>query len=226
MFKLQLQFQAITSMTYMCIHAMELLEDINSLKILSELLNIPVIPDIITFSNLFINGGDPKMNDVVKYFKVLENSIPKIGLVIQGYPSLFYHVMYKIGLLKVLRQFHSPTALNQRIDNRQGEDIRSETRDNLESLRIIGHFIVSHGSYKFILDYRGITLNLLMDFFQETAGAIGALYVVKNSREDLGDSLQSQTEEKQTIAKVKDLLVNGGAFIIKIESGIIITENK
>eukprot|EP01125_Pyxidicula_operculata_P010465 TRINITY_DN343_c0_g3_i1.p1 TRINITY_DN343_c0_g3~~TRINITY_DN343_c0_g3_i1.p1 ORF type:complete len:4704 (-),score=480.58 TRINITY_DN343_c0_g3_i1:101-14212(-) len=204
-------------MYFDCCDAVNSSTDMIALKHIFEELSIPKSSSIIKFCELFEENTDPNVIDVIGRYREIED-IAKMKDIIKFYPDLFLNVFYKGDLMKILRSY-SIATLDQRLDNRQCEDIRAETHDVLNALRLVGNSIMSHRYFVLIKDKSPITYSQLVDFLIQTGSAVIALIVLKNTRESIVDALHTETEEKQTIAIVKNLLVNGGAFIVEVKNG-------
>ena len=158
-----------------------------------------------------------------RYTDVL-NALPRLSTVIRGFPWLFWVIMFKERLISVLESFNDAATLNARIDNRQGEEIREDTHEILHSLRIICEpkSIFSHPVFgKMMKKSVAITLEELLDFLVSCGGAVQALallkdYIIKGGEQAIREALQTDSEEKHTIAIVKNLLLHGG-FTIEVK---------
>lgn len=229
LFNAEVQKVNLTQKIFDCILATAIAEDIAALKNLHINLNIFVAPCIENFCTLF---SDPNTRGQTPYGKVvvaytdLVNFLPTLKHLIRGFTSLFFNVMFQQDLLKALGAFQDVASLNSRIDNRQGEDIRPETHDILHALRLLcdPESILQHRVFAKIRSKLSINSDELLNFFVACGGAVVALAMLqdklkKGGLQAITDALQSDSEEKQTIAIVKNLLVNGGIFMIEVKDG-------
>ena len=226
-FKTKLEFKVIFNNVSDSIEAIDLSNDIIAIYKLCLKLNIKLISENFKlFSDLFNdeNKKNTKVNQLLCIYRNIIIESSEIRDIIIGYPVLYNNVMYKNNLLETLAKFPDIRSFNHRIDNRQSEDIRPETHDNLQALRIVGQEILSHSLFNSIKSNnlslsKTISFKEFIDYLIQTSSTIVALFVLENSRESFQNSLESEVEEKQTIAIVKNLLVNGGCFKIKVENG-------
>jgi len=163
--------------------------------------------------------------ELVRVYIELVQTLPNLKHLIQGFPSLFLDVMFQNDLLKVVAPFTHVT-LNSRIDIRQGEDIREETHDILHALRLLcdRQSILQHPLFARLKSKSRMTPEELLDFFIKCGGAVVGLAILQDKMKKGGiqvvtAALQNDSEEKQTIAIVKNLLVNGGMFIVEVQGG-------
>jgi len=218
--KLGLESQVIFAKLSVCIEAIDSKNDIFALRDLCSKLDIMVPDTLSAFCPLFIEGANPLCLEVIDQYHSVVQTLPKLPEIFKNYPVLFNEVMYKKDLMTTLKKFPNPSVLDQKIDHRQGEELREETHANLHALRLVGKSIMSHPLFPRLREHdKNITPTQLVNFFSETGGAFVALVSLKGSPEPFEDSLQSQTEERLTIAIVKNLLVNGGAFFIQVKDG-------
>ena len=187
--------------------------------------DLPSITPLDTFCGLFEKADRKEitMSQVIDLYREIVTAIPQFGTIIQGYPALFYHVMLKNDLLSILKTFRDVLHLNQTIDNRQSEDIQEGAYDLLSALRIVGATFMAHPLYQKMIGNEKISLPSLIDFLINCSAMVG-LSILKDkvkleSGTSLEEALRSVSEEKQTIAIVKSLLKNGGAFVLDIANG-------
>eukprot|EP01133_Synstelium_polycarpum_P014536 gene14536-17171_t len=217
--------QVVSKRVHNCVLALIMAEDIAGLhRLLSHLdMDSPVINEFCTVL------GDANKRETTDYgalelvYTSLTNTHQTLVQVIQGLPFLFYYVMIQSDLIKVLSLFKDVSSLNSRIDNRQSEDIREETHDILHMLRLLceRNSILHHKTFANIRSKTTAptTINELIDFFRACGGSVIALaglhqVLKKASIQVIQESLQSESEDRQTMAVVKNIMFNGSIHIV------------
>lgn len=193
----QLEKGQVFQKIHQCITALVMAEDIVALQEHTKHINMDLdIPALNKFCDLFKNPEkrlQTHYQQLVQWYEELIITLPNMRNLIQGFPSLFLDVVFEHNLLKVLSFFSDVTALNARIDTRQGEDIREETHDILHALRLLcdSQSILSHTVFAKIRAKSNIKPQELIDFFVKCGSAVVALAILQDKLKKGGDQVRS-----------------------------------
>ena len=187
---------------------------------------------------LFGEGGEgnnegPRVVQAVESYQLLVAKLSNMGKVIQGYPTLFYHVFVSNNLRLILSNYPNFLELSHRIDNRQSEELPDGVPELLSALRIVANSIMEHPVYQKIGRGGGeggkgvgrLEMGELLEFLSQ--GVMVGMSILKDKvglegrgggGESLAEALNTASEEKQTIAVVKSLLL-WGSFMLNVANG-------